>query len=53
MREDRLSLLAQDGLDEQAALSVEFEHGRRALAQAGEGVERFRGGAGRGGAFDS
>ena len=32
MREDRLSLLAQDGLDEHAALSMELEHGRRALA---------------------
>jgi enoyl-CoA hydratase len=53
MRQDRLSLLAQDGLEEQTALSVEFEHGRHSLAQAGEGVERFRGGAGRGGAFGS
>ena len=53
MREDRLSLLEQDGLDEAAALANELEHGdpfARADVQAG--LERFRVGAGRHGSFD-
>jgi enoyl-CoA hydratase/carnithine racemase len=52
LREDRLSLLEQDGLDEQTALANEFGHGLRSLAEVAEGLERFRTGAGRHGAFD-
>jgi enoyl-CoA hydratase len=47
MREDRLSALEQEGLSEPDALAVEFAHGLRSLAHAAEGVDRFRGGAGR------
>jgi enoyl-CoA hydratase/carnithine racemase len=52
MREDRLSLLEQEGLDERRALAGEFEHGLRSLAEVQSGLERFRTGAGRHGAFD-
>jgi enoyl-CoA hydratase len=52
MREDRLSLLEQDGLDEPTALANEFGHGVRSLAEVDAGLERFRSGAGRHGAFD-
>ena len=52
LREDRLSLLEQDGLDETAALANELAHGRRSLAEAPAGLERFRSGVGRHGAFD-
>jgi enoyl-CoA hydratase len=51
MREDRLSVLEQDGLDEAAALANEFEHGIRSLADVQAGLERFRAGAGRHGSF--
>lgn len=51
MREDRLSLLEQDGLDERAAIANELAHGRRSLAEARAGLERFRAGEGRHGAF--
>ena len=51
LREDRLSLLEQDGLDEPAALANEFGHGLRSLADVAAGLERFRSGAGRHGAF--
>ena len=51
LREDRLSLLEQDGLDEPAALANEFGHGLRSLADVQAGVERFRSGAGRHGAL--
>jgi enoyl-CoA hydratase len=51
MREDRLSLLEQEGLDEAAAMSGEFEHGLRSLAEVQAGLERFRAGAGRHGEF--
>lgn len=51
MREDRLSLLEQQGLEEQAALQNEFRHGLRSLEEVGEGLERFRRGAGRHGSF--
>ena len=50
LREDRLSLLEQDGLDEQAALANEFGHGTRSLADVDAGLARFREGAGRHGA---
>jgi enoyl-CoA hydratase/carnithine racemase len=51
MREDRLSLLEQDGLDEPAALANEFAHGARSLEEVVAGLERFRSGAGRHGSF--
>ncbi len=52
MREDRLSLLEQEGLSEPEALAVELEHGRRSLLEVQSGLGRFRSGAGRHGAFD-
>ena len=52
MREDRLSLLDQEGLDEDAAIANELEHGLRSLADVQGGLERFRSGAGRHGSFD-
>ena len=51
MREDRLSLLEQEGLDEPAAITNELRHGLRSLAEAQPGVERFRAGSGRHGSF--
>jgi enoyl-CoA hydratase len=52
MREDRLSLLEQEGMDEAAAIANELEHGMRSLEEVRAGLERFRGGAGRHGSFD-
>ncbi len=52
LREDRLSLLEQDGLPVPAAMANEFEHGLRSLREVQSGLERFRAGAGRGGSFD-
>ncbi len=52
LREDRLSLLEQGGLEEEQAMAGEFEHGLRSLAAVGSGLERFRAGAGRHGAFE-
>jgi len=52
LREDRLSLLEQEGLDERAAMAGELEHGVRSLAEVQSGLERFRSGAGRHGALD-
>lgn len=52
LREDRLSLLEQEGLDEEAALAGELGHGMRSLAEVQSGLERFRAGAGRHGSFD-
>jgi enoyl-CoA hydratase len=51
LRHDRLSLLAQDGLEEEAALRQELEHGMRSMEAGAEGIERFRRGEGRHGAF--
>jgi enoyl-CoA hydratase len=51
LREDRLSLLEQEGLDEAAAMAGEFEHGVRSLAEVKDGLERFRAGQGRHGEF--
>ena len=51
LREDRLSLLEQDGLEEPAALANEFAHGMRSLEEVAAGLERFRAGAGRHGSF--
>jgi enoyl-CoA hydratase len=52
LREDRLSLLEQDGLDEQAALADEFRHGQKSLEDVDTGLARFRAGAGRHGSFE-
>ena len=52
LREDRLSVLEQAGLTEREAMVNELAHGRRSLAEAASGLERFRAGAGRHGAFD-
>jgi enoyl-CoA hydratase len=52
LRQDRLSLLEQDGLSEPAALANELAHGRRSLIDVQGGLDRFRSGAGRHGAFD-
>jgi enoyl-CoA hydratase len=51
LREDRLSLLEGEGLDEPAALANEFRHGLRSLEDVQAGVERFRSGGGRHGVF--
>jgi enoyl-CoA hydratase/carnithine racemase len=48
LRNDRLSVLEQHGLDEREALRVELEHGMRSLeADALVGAARFAAGAGR------
>jgi enoyl-CoA hydratase len=52
LREDRLSLLEQEGLGEEAAIANELAHGIRSLEEAEAGLERFRAGAGRHGSFD-
>lgn len=52
LRQDRLSVLEQWGLDERRAMEGELEHGLRSLADVEAGLERFRRGAGRHGAFD-
>jgi enoyl-CoA hydratase len=52
LREDRLSLLEQWGQPESEAMAGELEHGLRSLAEVQAGLERFRSGAGRHGAFD-
>ncbi len=51
MREDRLSLLEQEGLDEDSAMAGEFRHGLASLQDVATGLERFRSGAGRHGQF--
>jgi enoyl-CoA hydratase len=52
LREDRLSLLEQWGQAEDEAMRAELDHGLRSLADVPAGLERFRSGAGRHGAFD-
>jgi enoyl-CoA hydratase len=52
LREDRLSALEQAGLSEPEAMANELAHGRRSLLEVQAGLERFRSGAGRHGAFD-
>ncbi|MGA8113472.1 MAG: crotonase/enoyl-CoA hydratase family protein [Actinocatenispora sp.] len=47
LRQDRLSALEQDGLDEDTALRNEFRHGQLSLAEAAAGVGRFTSGEGR------
>jgi len=49
---DRQSAYEQFDLDFEAAMKNEFEHGKRALAEAVSGAARFAGGAGRGGTFE-
>ncbi len=52
LRNDRLSLLGQQGLDEEEALRQELAYGVRSLAaDAGAGARRFSSGEGRHGAF--
>jgi enoyl-CoA hydratase len=53
MREDRFSLLEQDGLNEAAAIANELRHGIRSLTEVQAGLERFRGGEGRHGSFET
>jgi enoyl-CoA hydratase len=50
--EDRFSLLEQSGLTEPEAMRNELQHGLRSLEEVQQGLERFRGGAGRHGSFD-
>jgi enoyl-CoA hydratase len=52
LREDRLSLLEQWGQPEDQAMAGELDHGLRSLVEVQAGLERFRGGEGRHGAFD-
>jgi enoyl-CoA hydratase len=52
LREDRLSVLEQEGLDEAAAMAGEYRHGLVSLSEVQAGLERFRSGAGRHGSFD-
>jgi enoyl-CoA hydratase len=52
MREDRLSLLEQEGLAEPEAIAGELRHGLRSLQDVQAGLERFRAGAGRHGSFE-
>ncbi len=52
MRQDRLSMLEQAGVDEVAAMANELEHGVRSLQDVQSGLGRFRAGAGRHGTFD-
>ena len=48
LREDRLSLMEQDGLDEEATITNEFRHGAISIAaDALDGAQRFASGAGR------
>jgi enoyl-CoA hydratase len=52
LRNDRLSLLEQDGLEEQGAMARELGYGVRSLqAGADEGARRFAAGEGRHGSF--
>ncbi|MFI6885593.1 crotonase/enoyl-CoA hydratase family protein [Streptosporangium canum] len=53
MRGDRMSVLEQEGLDEEEAMAGELSHGMRALPGAMAGVARFAAGAGRHGDFDA
>ena len=53
LREDRLSLLESEGQIEAAAMAGEFAHGLRSLAEVQAGLQRFRAGEGRHGAFES
>jgi enoyl-CoA hydratase len=52
LRSDRMSALESLGADGQEAMANEFRHGMSTLRRGGaaDGIDRFRGGAGRGGA---
>jgi enoyl-CoA hydratase len=50
LRHDRLSLLEQWGLDEDAAIANEWRHGMASLSGGLDGAARFVGGEGRHGA---
>jgi enoyl-CoA hydratase len=50
--EDRFSLLEQSGLTEPEAMRNELQHGLHSLEEVQQGLERFRGGAGRHGSFE-
>jgi enoyl-CoA hydratase/carnithine racemase len=52
LREDRLSLLEGVGVSEEEALAGELRHGIASLAEVQVGLERFRAGSGRHGAFE-
>lgn len=53
MRQDRLSVVEQEGLDEDAAVANEYMHGVRSLqADTVAGASRFAAGAGRHGTFE-
>jgi enoyl-CoA hydratase len=47
LRQDRLSVAEQHGLDERAALANEFRHGLLSLAAVDAGIAAFRAGQGR------
>jgi enoyl-CoA hydratase len=52
LREDRLSLYDQPGLDLAAAMAAEWEHGMRSLSSGSlAGAARFTSGEGRHGTF--
>ncbi|ACZ85317.1 crotonase/enoyl-CoA hydratase family protein [Streptosporangium roseum] len=53
MRGDRMSVLEQEGLDEEEAMAGELRHGMRALPGAVAGAARFAAGAGRHGDFSA
>ncbi|WP_432092708.1 crotonase/enoyl-CoA hydratase family protein [Streptomyces sp. bgisy100] len=53
LRADRASLLAQEGLGEEAAMAGELRGGRAVLAEGLEGAARFARGAGRHGDFEA
>ena len=53
MRNDRLSVLEQQGLSEDDAIASEYRRGFATIEETGlSGVERFRAGAGRHGSFN-
>ena len=51
LREDRLLVLEQTSPSAEEALGNELAHGMRSLAEVQSGLERFRSGEGRHGAF--
>lgn len=51
LREDRLSVLEQEGLSEQDALANELAHGLTSLREVERGLRRFHSGEGRHGRF--
>jgi enoyl-CoA hydratase len=51
LREDRMAVLQQNGLDYGAAIASEYRHGLRSLEDAAEGAARYAAGAGRHGDF--